>query len=338
MTKQVLPRLADGRVCYPRGWFVLGDSESLAVGEVKPLRYFGQDLVLYRSESGQPVVLDAYCPHLGAHLGHGGQVCGETLRCPFHAWRFAPDGDCVEVPYANRIPDRARIGSWPVRERNGLILVWHDHAERTPDFEIPELPEWGLPEWSGWHLQRLDIATHPREIIENVADKAHFQVVHRFEQIDDFQNVYQGHMATQVMRGSSAVGEIESRATYFGPAYQITWMNGLYDVRLLNAHTPIDENHLHLFFGVMVRERTDFSEEELDVVRSRMALFGLDPSTLVLDAEAVRASYVESTRQGYYDDVAIWEHKLFRPQPVYCDGDGPIARCRKWYAQFYDAA
>ena len=26
---------------------------------------------------------------------------------------------------------------------------------------------------------------------------------------------------------------------------------------------------------------------------------------------------------------------MFRSQPVLCDGDGPIARFRKWYGQFY---
>jgi hypothetical protein len=59
---------------YPRGWFVIQFSDELGRGDVKPLRYFGKDLVLFRTESGKPAILDAYCPHLGAHLGHGGKV------------------------------------------------------------------------------------------------------------------------------------------------------------------------------------------------------------------------------------------------------------------------
>lgn len=63
----------------------------------------GQPVVLFRRADGRPTCLDAHCPHLGANLAHGGRVvrhAGENcIRCPFHGWRFAPDGACVAVPY-----------------------------------------------------------------------------------------------------------------------------------------------------------------------------------------------------------------------------------------------
>ena len=83
---------------FPKGWFVVSFSDDLEPGGVLPLRYFGQDLVLYRTETGQAVLLDARCPHLGAHLGRGGTVQGDCIRCPFHAWSFDDTGRCVEVP------------------------------------------------------------------------------------------------------------------------------------------------------------------------------------------------------------------------------------------------
>src|SRR4051812_45876125 len=73
---------------YPTGWYLLAESGSVQPGDVVPLRYFGKDLVLFRTDAGEAVVLDAHCPHLGAHLGHGGTVEGEAIRCPFHSWRF----------------------------------------------------------------------------------------------------------------------------------------------------------------------------------------------------------------------------------------------------------
>ena len=95
---------------YPRGWFVIGVSKELEPGDVRPIRYFGRELVLYRTESGMAIVHDAFCPHLGAHLGYGGKVVGETIQCPFHAWRFdasAPSGGTavksVNVPYASGV-------------------------------------------------------------------------------------------------------------------------------------------------------------------------------------------------------------------------------------------
>ena len=38
------------------------------------LRYFDQELVIFRTESGAVKVLDAYCPHMGAHLGYGSVI------------------------------------------------------------------------------------------------------------------------------------------------------------------------------------------------------------------------------------------------------------------------
>ncbi|MGB5222378.1 MAG: Rieske 2Fe-2S domain-containing protein, partial [Polyangiales bacterium] len=52
---------------YPRGWFVIGVSKELKPRDVRPIKYFGREMVLYRSESGKAVVHDAFCPHLGAH-------------------------------------------------------------------------------------------------------------------------------------------------------------------------------------------------------------------------------------------------------------------------------
>lgn len=84
----------------PYGWFQVLYSHELAPGESKPLEYFGTDLVIFRTESGEAKVLDAYCPHMGAHLGYGirgetgrgGRVSGDSIVCPFHGWAFDGDG------------------------------------------------------------------------------------------------------------------------------------------------------------------------------------------------------------------------------------------------------
>ena len=70
----------------PDGWYAVATSAEIAPGRVRPLRYFGEDLVLYRTASGEARVTEAHCPHLGAHFGHGGTVEGPRGRprqdCP----------------------------------------------------------------------------------------------------------------------------------------------------------------------------------------------------------------------------------------------------------------
>jgi phenylpropionate dioxygenase-like ring-hydroxylating dioxygenase large terminal subunit len=149
---------------YPNGWFAVCDTDELEAGQVKPIHYLGRDLVLYRGEDGEARVFDAFCPHLGAHLGYGGAVEGNSLRCPFHAWRFGPDGACVEVPYARKVPPRARVHAWTSVERSGAILVWHHAGGAQPSWQVPEVPEWGSDEWSPPTRTRYRVRTHAQEM------------------------------------------------------------------------------------------------------------------------------------------------------------------------------
>jgi phenylpropionate dioxygenase-like ring-hydroxylating dioxygenase large terminal subunit len=117
----------------PFGWYAIGFSEDLKVGEVKPAKYFGKELVVFRTESGEAKVLDAYCPHLGAHLGHGGKVHGESIACPFHGWQFNGAGQCTAVPYAKNMPPKVAGGkqaiyAYPVVEKSQMIWCWY-HPE-----------------------------------------------------------------------------------------------------------------------------------------------------------------------------------------------------------------
>lgn len=301
---------------FARGWFVVGETREIPDGGVKSLAYFGRKLVAYRTEEGALAVLDAHCPHLGADLGAGGRVFGGCIQCPFHAWTFGRDGACASIPYGEKVPRNARLRAWPVVERNGLIFVYHDPEGRAPDYEIPELPDHGRNGWSRWTLSLIRVKTQPREIVENVADRGHFPTVHG-TMIDSFENEFDGPRAIQRSRGiayprAGGVDKFALTATYHGPAYQITEMESRLRNRLVLAHTPIDETSLDLRFGVSLR----MPDEQL--------------------LESFTGRYIENLRAGFLEDIQIWEHKVWRDQPVLCDGDGPIMRLRRWYAQFYE--
>ena len=88
---------------YPNGWCSGIQSRLLKLNEVKAINVFEKDLIAFRGASGKAYVLDAYCPHLGAHLAVGGTVVGDHIRCPFHGWKFDGTGVCTEVPGLDRI-------------------------------------------------------------------------------------------------------------------------------------------------------------------------------------------------------------------------------------------
>ncbi len=302
---------------YPRGWFVIGFSDELEIGGIQKLKYFGQDMVLFRGNDGKPCLLDAYCPHLGAHLGANGKVVDNSIECPFHAWRFGSDGKCVHIPYAKKIPKKACVRSWKLEEKNGLIHVWYHPHDKAPEWELPSIDAWGDAEWTRWTPSMLHIKTHPREIMENVVDKGHFPKVHNTHP-KSFENEFTDTLAIQRLTALAypqGGGEdlFTITATYHGPGFQISEMSGTMDSRLINAHTPVDENSLDLRFGVMLRKIAD---------PAKMEKYG--------------KMYSENLRLGFHEDISIWENKVYRDTPVLCDGDGPVMKLRRWYEKFYD--
>src|SRR5205814_2249159 len=86
----------------PTGWFQVAWSDEIAVGDVHKMVYFGKEMVAWRAQSGLLTVMDAYCEHLGAHLGFGGHVEGEVIECAFHGWQWNHEGRNVCIPYENR--------------------------------------------------------------------------------------------------------------------------------------------------------------------------------------------------------------------------------------------
>lgn len=308
-----------GPSVYPRGWFVVAFSEEIAKGEAKELRYFGEKLVAFRGEDGEVRIMDGYCAHMGASLGAGGKVIGNTIRCPFHAWRYCGTGECVDIPYAKKIPAKARQRVWPSREINGVVLVHHDPAGNAPEYDIPVIPEHGAADWLPWTRNMYTIKTHPREIVENLADKAHFPAVHSTE-IEDFAFDVNGHLAQQRVKGRAKLPDggydvFASTTTYHGPGYLLMRMDGALQNYMLVAHTPIDQNTLDLRMGVMLK-----------IVGNRTK------------TEGFVAQYMANLKAGFEDDILIWESKLYRETPVLCDGDGPITQLRRWYKQFYTPA
>ena len=309
----------------PNGWFQVAYSDELGCGDVEPLRYFGKELVLARTEDGVARVFDAYCPHLGAHLGFGGVVEGDTIRCPFHAWRFDGSGRCVEVPYARRIPPRAGIHAWPTCERNGCVMVWHDRGGEKPGWEIPEVPELCDAGWTEPTRREWTVRSCTQELAENTVDQAHFRYLHGTNTVAETELETQDHVLHVVSRSKVATpkgeadGVIDIRTHGFG--FGTTRFSGVVETLVVTTGTPIDADHVHSRPGAdHVHLRLRFSIRKL------------------ANADATRGvgkAFVAEIERQFAQDIPIWENKAHLVRPMLCDGDGPIAELRKWAKQFY---
>jgi len=116
---------------YPDAWYAVALSAELTPARVLSVTVCNRNLVVWRPRAGAaPVVTDAYCPHLGAHMGLGGsRVENGCIRCPFHGWKFDASGACVEVPGSDTCPGKAAaLRTWEAVERNGVVSVWMSSA------------------------------------------------------------------------------------------------------------------------------------------------------------------------------------------------------------------
>jgi 3-ketosteroid 9alpha-monooxygenase subunit A len=317
---------------FARGWHCLGLADSFKDGKPHAVTAFGTKLVVFQSSDGELHVLDGYCRHMGGDLTQG-TIKGDEIACPFHDWRWNGNGKCVAIPYAKRVPLRARTKSWLSMEENKQLFVWHDPQGNPPppDVVIPRIDGVVNGEWSNWTWDSVLIeGANCREIIDNMVDMAHFFYIH-YAFPTYFKNIFEGHIASQYLntKGRSDVGMasnyggeenlLRSEASYFGPSYMInTLLNTFkgFDIEnvLINCHYPVTENSFVLQWGVIVKKLPGVSDEHADKIAGKFA---------------------KAIGVGFLQDVEIWRNKTRIDNPLLCEEDGPVYQLRRWYEQFY---
>ena len=162
-----------------RSWQPVYVAEKLPQGRIAPIRILGEELALYRGESGTARIISNECPHRLTRL-HIGWIEGETIRCRYHGWRFDESGQCVEQPAEPKpFCDRVKkLASYPTHEAHGLIFAYLGEGA-SPAF--PPLP--GLEDGAreGWTVSASAemIPCNWFQSAENIMDDVHVNFAHR---------------------------------------------------------------------------------------------------------------------------------------------------------------
>ena len=179
---QQFKQLTECSRCKPMGrllrtfWQPVALAESVEAGGAIPLLIMGEELTLYRGDSGALHLVGGRCAHRRTLL-HTGWVVGEEIRCIYHGWQFDGKGACVNRPAeANTGMPRTQIPAYPVREYMGLVFAYMGEGEQ-PEFDLPRklqleregtLVANGRERWdNNWFQQ-----------VENSLDAVHVSFVH----------------------------------------------------------------------------------------------------------------------------------------------------------------
>jgi len=316
------------RKVMPTGWFQVAWSFEIKPGDVRPLRYFKKDFVLYRTEDGRAIIQSAFCPHMGAHLGHGGHVDGDRIVCPYHGWEWGCDGVNKLVPSDGAPTKSGRVlKNYHVAETNGIIWMWHDIHDREPLW--PVLREY-RNEGNFLEVQPATVKLHPKLrlqpqwIAENTVDVDHLIFVHKSEVIPklasergEIEYIVDGHIWY-----NNRPHPIQSSLTEGVGIHVIIIPQDPDQPRrlpsfLIGAVTPIDDEYSDFFHTNLVPQDTEVEG-------------GDGPVPVGRAARRVKTLVEQGVR-----DLPIWENMVYINRPAYARCEAVMARFRKHCDQFY---
>lgn len=161
----------------PNRWYAVAESRHV---RTKPLaiKRLGQSLVLWRDRDDKIVCMEDRCPHRGAALSLGRVLDGE-IACPYHGFRYRPDGQCARVPCSGpdaKIPAALAVQTRHVMEKYGIVFLWWGETPETwpePPWidDIPQNPEECRTRSEVWPFNYV-------RSIENQLDSHHWAFVH----------------------------------------------------------------------------------------------------------------------------------------------------------------
>lgn len=326
---------------YPNGWYHVLDSHLLPRGEVRSLTVLGEQVAVFRAQDGKSYVLDAYCPHLGANLSVGGRVVGNCIECPFHGWQFeGSSGQCAKIPYAEKVPEFAKVRHWPSIEVNGQIYVWFHCDGLEPQWDVPEQEEISRGKWVYRGRTEHYVSAHIQEIPENAADIAHLGHLHRPGMISGVDLRYTNSKTWQFMKHDwkaewnpepephthCSQMLVKHALNMFG----IHW--SLLDVSVVARQAGpgvvfIRFDHRFLGSGVIMHCVTPVEpllQHVTHTIFYQANIPALVPN-FILKSECIQ----------FERDVMVWNNKKYTPKPLLVKEDSSIQRHRRWYSQFY---
>ncbi len=323
---------------FPEGWYLVASREDIRRRKLIEKTWLGEQIVAWCDDEGRICVADAFCPHLGSHMGPtvGGLVRDGCLVCPFHGFEFDTTGRCVATPNAPA-PKAARLKVYETREILGMVFAWWGMGGRPPQWDLPDEPPSGR-EWSRLRSATLRFRGHPQETTENSVDVEHLGYTHGYSDVEptaslavdgaylkscfDFSAVHRTAGLFDIVTEVSAVTHVHGLGYSFVEIHEKTI--GM-DARMWVLATPVDGSFVELTLATQAR----------DVRRPKRFVVGMRFLPMRVRRWVTNRLMMVGEKRYVMQDVVIWERKRFRSPPRLCRTDGPIGKYRLYCRQFY---
>lgn len=295
------------------GWYYLFPSSEIKAGSVKAIRICGQEVVIFRTASGDLGALDAYCPHMGTHLGKG-KVTGNNIRCFFHHWEFNSEGACTKIPCQSEIPEKIKVPKYVVCEK--FATVWIYPSAKVPK-TLANFSEFSdSDELMIKYGKSYERSCHHHVTMINGIDPQHLKTVHNLdlEMKIDIVEPAEGSLMDITLTGKIGQGRIvEKIARFFlGDVYSYSMRydhanNGLLtimkDVHFFGRKWPT----MHMIFAYRPVKKGCMQVQPIYLTKKRSGLSGFIVSKFLL----------WMTKKAFFllqgEDGAVYENMRFYP-------------------------
>ena len=157
-------------------WYVAALDAELQDG-LLPVKMLNERIVLYRKTDGNPVALEDACAHRKLPLSMG-RIKGDHVECAYHGMTYDQSGQCVRLPCTDRIPKGARVHSYPVVSRYGLLWVWMGDPQLAEPSTIFGVEHYGDPSWGITRGDAMMVDCNYLYMTDNLLDPSHVAWVH----------------------------------------------------------------------------------------------------------------------------------------------------------------
>lgn len=337
---------------FVHDWFSPLRSSDVVPGKITNFTFMGHELVAFRDAAGQVVVLDAQCPHFGAHRGVGGRVVDGCLRCPFHGLHFDARGQCVKGDFVKDARHLRHVRSvpWTVHEVASSIFIWHGTDRSRPDRPL-RFAEPGF--FDGWSTPVTNAGRRlaPTNVFfptENIIDIQHFYAVHFWDlraiekqPAEDEDGAFSAVMQMTWRAGAQSpnplvrrLGRMYSSPFHFdirilGPGVAIsistlTPEQGSLQLMNIILITPVNPTDCHIRVVTCVKQTVD---RPLNRLARRLLGVGLE--------DVLARVFLAIATKDFDGDEMIWTNRQFLGNPKPLPDDGPLIAYRKWCERFW---
>lgn len=115
------------------GWHAVALSASIEPGSSAGTHVGGDELVVWRDNSGAAHVWEDRCPHRGMKLSFG-FVRGDHIACLYHGWQYDSAGQCRYIPAHPdlEVPKSITVSVRRAAEAGGMIWTTTEPTQAAP--------------------------------------------------------------------------------------------------------------------------------------------------------------------------------------------------------------